>query len=227
MATESQSQQSEPKPAKLGLSRNLEDQLVFYGSYHNNVWNQLIHVIFVPVIFWSAIVFFCYSGPLVPSTPHLNALISRTIGSHAVLPAWIGENIVFNLAFPFFSFYCLYYLSLGDLPAAASFNVVLLGLFIGANAFYTHYTAAGDKAWVYALAIHVFSWYMQIHPGHAVLEGRRPALFDSLFQSLVLAPLFVWYHVLFPLGYRKDFNKKLQARIDGEILKWKASRKQA
>jgi hypothetical protein len=30
--------------------------------------------------------------------------------------------------------------------------------------------------------VHVFSWYMQIHPGHALLEGRKPALLDSLVQ---------------------------------------------
>lgn len=30
-------------------------QLVFYGSYHNNRWNQLIHLLFVPAIWWTAL----------------------------------------------------------------------------------------------------------------------------------------------------------------------------
>jgi hypothetical protein len=34
----------------------------------------------------------------------------------------------------------------------------------------------------WALAVQVVSWYMQIHPGHAVFEGRKPALLDSLAQ---------------------------------------------
>jgi hypothetical protein len=38
------------------------------------------------------------------------------------------------------------------------------------------------QAWKWALLVHVFSWYMQIHPGHAILEGRKPALLDSLVQ---------------------------------------------
>jgi uncharacterized membrane protein YGL010W len=38
------------------------------------------------------------------------------------------------------------------------------------------------QAWQWALLVHVFSWYMQIHPGHAILEGRKPALLDSLVQ---------------------------------------------
>ena len=32
----------------------LRDELVFYGQYHNNKWNQLIHFFFVPLILWSA-----------------------------------------------------------------------------------------------------------------------------------------------------------------------------
>ncbi len=39
-----------------------------------------------------------------------------------------------------------------------------------------------QDAWLWALGVHVFSWYMQIHPGHALLEGRKPALLDSLVQ---------------------------------------------
>jgi hypothetical protein len=38
------------------------------------------------------------------------------------------------------------------------------------------------QAWKWALVVHVLSWYMQIHPGHAILEGRKPALLDSLVQ---------------------------------------------
>jgi len=179
-------------------------------------------VIFVPVIWWSFLVLFAYSGPLIPSIPNL-AVLLKHMGLDGVLPQWFATNFVFNAAFLPFVFYSLYYLSLGDLFAALTFDVVLLFLFIGVNAFYSHFTAVGDKAWVYALACNAFGWYMQIHPGHVILEGRRPALMDSLFQSLILAPLFVWYHVLFPLGYRKDWNKKLQARIDASILEWKQS----
>ncbi|KAK9831464.1 hypothetical protein WJX81_007887 [Elliptochloris bilobata] len=39
-----------------GLSFNLHDQLVFYGSYHSRGWNQAIHFVFVPLIMWSAAV---------------------------------------------------------------------------------------------------------------------------------------------------------------------------
>ena len=48
----------------LGFSFDLLDQLTFYGSYHRNRWNQLIHFVFVPVILWSVAVWACYTGPL-------------------------------------------------------------------------------------------------------------------------------------------------------------------
>ena len=48
----------------LGLSRDLLEQLAFYGSYHRNRWNQLIHFVFVPLIVVSAMVWACYTGPL-------------------------------------------------------------------------------------------------------------------------------------------------------------------
>jgi uncharacterized membrane protein YGL010W len=38
------------------------------------------------------------------------------------------------------------------------------------------------------------------NPGHLVFEKRRPAILESLFQSLVLAPLFVWMELLFACG---------------------------
>ena len=65
-----------------------------------------------------------------------------------------------------------------------------------------------NALWI-ALALHVLAWYAQIHPGHLVLEGRRPALLQSFFQSLVLAPLFTFFEILFMLG----FKKKLAERI--------------
>mgnify|MGYP001081893317 CR=1 FL=1 len=83
------------------------------------------------------------------------------------------------------------------------------------------------QAWKYALVAHVVAWYMQIHPGHGIFEGRKPALLDNLFQSLVLAPLFVWFEVLFKFGYRKSFHKQLLQRIDERLAEVRASEKAA
>ena len=40
---------------------------------------------------------------------------------------------------------------------------------------------AGTAAKVAGL-LHLMSWYMQLHPGHGVFEGRKPALLEGLVQ---------------------------------------------
>lgn len=102
----------------------------------------------------------------------------------------------------------------------------------------------------YAVAVNVFGWWAQIHPGvrqpalhspwpppprpaltparpvhlpcwqHGIFEGRKPALLDSFFQSIVLAPFFVFNEVLFWMGFRADLKK----RLDAEVAKRKAAR---
>ncbi|CAJ0635141.1 24060_t:CDS:2 [Entrophospora sp. SA101] len=44
---------------------NLEEQLVFYGQYHRNKINVIIHIVCVPLIFWSSLVWAANTGPLV------------------------------------------------------------------------------------------------------------------------------------------------------------------
>jgi len=35
---------------------NIKEELAFYGAYHSNFENQVIHIIFVPMLLWSAFV---------------------------------------------------------------------------------------------------------------------------------------------------------------------------
>lgn len=35
---------------------DIYDQMAFYGEFHHNKVNQIIHMIFVPIIFWTALV---------------------------------------------------------------------------------------------------------------------------------------------------------------------------
>ena len=44
---------------------NLVEELTFYGAYHNNPVNQLIHFIFVPLILWTVAVWLAYTPTLV------------------------------------------------------------------------------------------------------------------------------------------------------------------
>jgi uncharacterized membrane protein YGL010W len=104
-----------------------------------------------------------------------------------------------------------------------SYNFVLFGLYLGANWMYQYF--GPQLAWKYALILHVLGWYMQIHPGHIILEKRRAALMDSFFQSLILAPLFVWFEFLFFLGFFPEFHRELKGRIGKNILEYRKSLK--
>lgn len=67
-----------------------------------------------------------------------------------------------------------------DAFAGASWALcIALPMWASASAF----AATVPHAALWALAVHALGWYMQIHPGHAVFERRKPALLDSLSQA--------------------------------------------
>lgn len=61
--------------------------------------------------------------------------------------------------------------------------------------------------------------------GHGVFEGRKPALLDNLVQALFLAPLFVWYEVLFKLGFYRGLKGEVERAVEEEVAKIKGKRK--
>ena len=74
-----------------------------------------------------------------------------------------------------------------------------------------------------AVAVHVVSWILQF-VGHGKFEGRKPALLDNLVQALFLAPLFVWYEVLFKMGFYKGLKREVELGVEDEIAKLKAKK---
>lgn len=198
----------------LGFNFNLRDQLIFYGSYHSNPINQAIHFIFVPLLLWTVAVWLAY-------TP---AFFDFDIAAHlAFLPpplvACLSKFMIFDGAFVLLALYSLYYLLLEPFAGATWAIAMAVPLWATAEAF----QHAFPNAWAWALGLHILSWVVQVHFGHTVAEKRRPALLDSFFQSLVLAPLFVWFELLFLLGYRKDLRDEVQRKSAENIAAWKAA----
>jgi uncharacterized membrane protein YGL010W len=74
-----------------------------------------------------------------------------------------------------------------------------------------------------AIAVHVVSWIAQF-VGHGKFEGRKPALLDNLVQALFLAPLFVWYEVLFKMGFYKKLQGEVEGGIEVEVSRMKAEK---
>ena len=68
-------------------------------------------------------------------------------------------------------------------------------------------------SWWMVLIFFVISFGIQI-VSHYWIEQRKPAFLDSLYQSIVLAPLFIWMElVTFPLGFYGNVHRNVERKI--------------
>lgn len=106
-------------------------------------------------------------------------------------------------------------------PVAGS---MLLPAILGWTA-YSNYlmTVCPSTALKGAAVVEVVSWAAQLL-GHALFEGRAPALLDNVLSAFVLAPFFVFMEVLFTFGYRPELQKRMDLSVHQEIEKFKAKK---
>lgn len=185
---------------------NLRQQLVFYGAYHRDPVNIIIHCICVPLILFTAFVF-------ATNTPSLE---TPELLSNLHLPLNLGTLSAIT--------YAVLYLYLSPNPAGLALAPLVVASASLANYLPTQY--ARSQVNLVALGVHVVSWILQF-VGHGKYEGRKPALLDNLVQALFLAPLFVWYEYLFVLGMYGGLKKDVDSMIDVEVAKLKKSGKKA
>jgi uncharacterized membrane protein YGL010W len=57
----------------------------------------------------------------------------------------------------------------------------------------------------------------QLQSTYDCAATATPALLRLYLQALTLAPLFVWFELLFLLGYRPQLYKQLQQRVTANI----------
>ena len=162
----------------------------------------------VPVIAWSVLVFGSYTGPLLPLD--LRAFAGGILpppGAEGIS----GDFVEANLAFFITLLYAVYYTFWLDFGGGLSWTLCVgAPTFMAACLFRESW---GPEAWRPALASHFLGWYMQLHPGHAILEKRKPALMDGLVQSFATAPLFVWFEVLIFFGFRAPLREEMRTRV--------------
>ncbi|GBB93045.1 hypothetical protein RclHR1_00210041 [Rhizophagus clarus] len=178
---------------------NLEEQLTFYAQYHRHKVNVLIHIVCVPLIFWSSLVWAANTGPLL---------------SYDEDSLWRLTPFVPNLSLLSVLFYINYYILLE--PVAGALYAPIL-LYMAYNA--TNFAADHSDHNVLAGIVHVFSWIAQFI-GHGFAEKRSPALKDNISQALLLAPLFVWLEILFSIGYRSGLQKRVDKSVQLAIDEW-------
>ncbi|KAK8618147.1 hypothetical protein V6N13_116017 [Hibiscus sabdariffa] len=182
---------------------DLENHFAFYGAYHSNPTNILIHTLFVWPIFFTTLVLFYFT----PTIYHFS-------------PSGLDHVLVLNYGFLFALIYALFYVIL-DKKAGSLAALLCLACWVGAS-----FLAANlgySLAWKVVLAAQLFCWTGQFI-GHGVFEKRAPALLDNLVQAFLMAPFFVLLEVLQSLfGYEPytGFHARVNAKIEAEIKKWK------
>ncbi|KAH9482429.1 2-hydroxy-palmitic acid dioxygenase mpo1 [Psilocybe cubensis] len=178
---------------------NVEKQLAFYGAYHSNKINVLIHVVCVPLIVWS---FQALVAPL--PVPSFFPAYHHVVNNYMVFDV--------NYATVMGVVYLAYYFMLEPI-AALLYTPMMTVTVLTATAFSQRPGFTSQ-----AIAVHAFSWIAQF-AGHGFAEGRAPALLDNLLGAVVLAPFFVHLEVLFHLGYRPTMQKRINNAIGVEITK--------
>lgn len=178
---------------------NVDKQLVFYGAYHSNKINVLIHIICVPLIVWS---FQAIVAPF--KLPSFVPAYHYTFNDYLMFDT--------NYAALVEVIYLAYYFLLEPV-AALLYTPLSIVTLLTATAF-----SQRDNYQTIAWSIHTICWIAQFI-GHGVAEGRAPALLDNLLGAVVLAPFFVHLELLFALGYRPEMHKQLKNAIGTEIAK--------
>lgn len=181
---------------------NLEKQILFYGAYHHNPVNVIIHIVCVPVIMLCMLLLATTSQPLF------------------ALPDFLTiKNLPPNLGTIAGVTYAALYILMEPVAGA-----LLAPLLIAGTALVNHLTSAyGSTAVYWSLGVQGIAWIAQF-VGHGVFEGRAPALLDNLVQALFLAPFFVWLEVLFALGYRPELKARIDKAVEGEVKKFKEAK---
>ncbi|KUI66969.1 hypothetical protein VM1G_02004 [Cytospora mali] len=184
------------------MSLDLEKQLVFYGSYHNNVVNIGVHMVCVPIILMTSFLLAANSGILIQT------------------PAWLTlEYLPLNMctigSIIWGGFYVLM-----EPVAGTLLGGICLGMAAADNFFYS---IDPKTSTIVAGGIFAVAWILQFI-GHGKFEGRAPALLDNLTQALLLAPLFVWLELLFYFGYRKELQERVEKQVVKNIAKFRAEK---
>ena len=203
--------------------QNAQEALAFYGVYHREPRNQIVHFFGVPGILWSMVIFmahlpFPYLGKALEM--HLPADYSLTYGLiltlvYQMFYLWI-DPLGGTLYAPIL--YAMYisavYMRRRDQQKQKQKQHELEEDMGGTTKYSSKgWSGTGRLLW-FALVLHAFSWYIQIHLGHKIYEGAQPAVMQSLGGALTVAPLFAFYEGLWLVGVNKDLQNETLQLVD-------------
>ncbi|XP_021891862.1 uncharacterized endoplasmic reticulum membrane protein C16E8.02 isoform X3 [Carica papaya] len=133
---------------------DLEKHFAFYGAYHSNPVNILIHTLFVWPIFFTSLILF-YFTPSIYDLPPIG-----------FIPSALNHALVLNFGFVFALMYALFYVLL-DKKAGSLAALICMVCWVGAS--YIAVRLGYSLAWKVVLAAQLICWTGQFL-GHGVFE---------------------------------------------------------
>lgn len=200
-----------------GNDSSVEEALAFYGLYHRYRWNQVIHFVGVPGIVWSLLIL-TVQVPLPFSSYLTSSSSSITYGSFIAIC------------------YSFCYILIDPLGGIL-YSPVLYGMYVSAKRivhndqqqYYKNRNNSNNnnnnettiipwygttKPIQLAVVVNLLCWYLQIHIGHTLIEGAKPAILESVGGAISVAPLFAFYEGLWCLGINTQLQASTQALVD-------------
>ncbi|KAL9689224.1 hypothetical protein QQ045_033658 [Rhodiola kirilowii] len=183
---------------------DLERHFAFYGAYHSNPTNILIHMIFVWPILFTALILLYFTPPFQLQIP-------------------LPHPLVFNFGLLSTLAYAAFYVCL-DKKAGSLAALMCFGCWVGSS--FVASQLGYSLAWKVVLAAQLLCWTGQFI-GHGVFEKRAPALLDNLVQAFLMAPFFVLLEALqsfFHYEPYPGFHARVKATIHAQIKEWQAKK---
>ncbi|KAM1122479.1 hypothetical protein ACFX13_004084 [Malus domestica] len=181
---------------------DLERHFAFYGAYHSNPVNVLLHTFLVWPLIFTLDVLLNFTPPLYNFPSGLNY-----------------HGFELNVGLVLTLMYAIVCVKL-DKKAGSLAALLLFLTRVGASVLANGLGFA--KSWKLVLAVQAFCWPALLI-GHGVFEKRIPGLADSFFEGF-MEPYYVLLEFLqSAFGYEPypGFNKSVKEKIEADIKSWK------
>ncbi len=166
----------------MDIVKTLEQQMAVYAAYHRHPVNRLTHFVGVPMILFA--VFIPLGWLRLP-------IFGMEISTATLLVALVS----------------VYYYVL-DRALALAMVAFMVGMLFATELIASHWSVT-TGFWIF-LTVFIVGWTFQLI-GH-VVEGRRPALVDNLWQ-VVIAPIFLMAEIFFAAGLKLNLKRRVQALV--------------
>ena len=199
--------------------KDITDALAFYGVYHREPLNQLIHFFGVPLFIWSVFIILAHVPlfPMVqislPGAPqHCVTFATITAMGYIIFYLKIDPKCGGILYAPFV--YLKYVIAVHLVEADRCQQKMIHSKKSDNKTVINESFSYTGQVFKKALILNILVLYIQIHPGHKIIEGAAPAIMKSFGGAFTSAPLFAFYEGLWYLGINLPLKEQTKLLVD-------------